>query len=165
MKCLFWGPAHFWGVNWLLVSGRVVILCLRISMKQCDMDEAQGSSVGAMTPRFMAATHICSIFLWSLKTCLMFVAFNGVHISKTLPTDPWSMGPNPQPTVYGSEFLSFGGERGCLGYAKQGYVGFPLEHNIFTKSRHLTWKMHRNEKSESWKMCSMCIGDWYQRLP
>ena len=24
------------------------------------------------------------------------------------------------------EFLSFGGERGCLGYAKQGYVGAPL---------------------------------------
>ena len=85
-------------------------------MKQCDMDEAQGSSVGAMTPRFMAATHICSIFLWSLKTCLMFVAQRGAHI-QDLTNRPLEHTPNPQPTVYGLEFLSFGGERGCLGYA------------------------------------------------
>ena len=32
--------------------------------------------------------------------------------------------PRPEsPTVYVSEVFSFGGERGCLGYAKQGYVG------------------------------------------
>ena len=34
--------------------------------------------------------------------------------------------PDPEPTVYVSEFLSFGGERGGLGYAKQGYVGGSL---------------------------------------
>ena len=37
----------------------------------------------------------------------------------------------PFQTVYDSEFLSFGGERGCLGYAKQGYVGVPLETCFF----------------------------------
>ena len=35
--------------------------------------------------------------------------------------------PDPEPTVYVSEFLSFGGERGGLGYAKQGYVGVLLD--------------------------------------
>ena len=34
---------------------------------------------------------------------------------------------DPQPTVYGLEFLSFGGERESLGYAKQGNVGVPRE--------------------------------------
>ena len=33
--------------------------------------------------------------------------------------------PDPQPTVYVSEFFSFGGERGCLGYAvPRGMLGF-----------------------------------------
>ena len=47
-------------------------------------------------------------------------------LSKTLPTDPRSIPQTPN-QQFMKEFLSFGGERGCLGYAKQGYVGFPLE--------------------------------------
>ena len=49
--------------------------------------------------------------------------------SKTLPTDPCFAYPKP-PTnqqFNGSEFLNHLGVWGCLGYAKQGYVGFPLD--------------------------------------
>ena len=51
---------------------------------------------------------------------------------RTFQQTPVSHTPNPQPTVYVSEFLSFGGERGCLGYAKQGYVGAPLDNKVGT---------------------------------
>ena len=37
-------------------------------------------------------------------------------VSKTLPTDPWSIPQTPN-QQFMKEFLSFGGERGCLGYA------------------------------------------------
>ncbi len=39
-----------------------------------------------------------------------------VFHSKTLPTDPWSIPQTPN-QEFMKEFLSFGGERGCLGYA------------------------------------------------
>ena len=50
------------------------------------------------------------------------------HDLRTFQQTPKGAYPKPPgPTVYVSEFLQFGGERGCLGYAKQGYVGVPLE--------------------------------------
>ena len=36
--------------------------------------------------------------------------------SKNFPTDPWSIPQTPN-QQFMKEFLSFGGERGCLGYA------------------------------------------------
>ena len=46
---------------------------------------------------------------------------------RTFQQTPGAYPKPPGPTVYVSEFLSFGGERGCLGYAKQGYLGIPLD--------------------------------------
>ena len=67
------------------------------------------------------------------------ILFQPLGCGKNLRTFQHTPGSNtqttPQPTVYVSEFLvsgflSFGGERGSLGYAKQGYVGVPLEQNL-----------------------------------
>ena len=55
--------------------------------------------------------------------------------SKNFPTYAWNIPKRPPfPTVYVSEFLAFGGERGILGYAKQGYVGVPLDLSKFLPS-------------------------------
>ena len=49
-------------------------------------------------------------------------------ILRTFQQTPGAYPKPPGPTVYDSEFLNrLGVKRGCLGYAKQGYVGFPLE--------------------------------------
>ncbi len=49
-------------------------------------------------------------------------------IFKDLTNRPLAHTPNPQPTVYVSEFLSFGGERGCLGYAVPGVCWVSLRY-------------------------------------
>ena len=56
---------------------------------------------------------------WNLK----------INPSKNFPTDPCFAYPKPPfPTVYVSEFLSFGGVFGDVwGMRLSGYVGFPLE--------------------------------------
>ena len=49
--------------------------------------------------------------------------------SKNFPTDPWSIPQTPN-QQFVKEFLSFGGERGCLGYAP-GVCGVSLRISFF----------------------------------
>ena len=47
-----------------------------------------------------------------------------MSFSRNFQHTPKGTYPRPEsPTVYVPELFSFGGERGCPGYAKQGYVG------------------------------------------
>jgi len=56
-------------------------------------------------------------------TWFPFFRIRNPYKSKNFPTYPWNIPQNPQPTVYGSEFLSFGGV-GIPGVLLQGYVGY-----------------------------------------
>ena len=59
----------------------------------------------------------------------------GILGSKNFPTYPWNIPQTPN-QQFMKEFLSFGGGRGSLGYAKQGYVGVPLDRGTPTVTPH-----------------------------
>ena len=64
---------------------------------------------------------------------IIFQKDSKIFYSKNFPTDPWSIPQTPN-QQFMKEFLSFGGERGCLGYAKQGYVRGSLRFTVPTTS-------------------------------
>ena len=88
----------------------------------------------------MSRRHTLTLSFWGFR---FNVEVNGkswsvhrnsiISWSKTLPTDPCFAYPKPPgPTVYGSEFLSFGGDFGDVwGMRLSGYVGFPLDLTSF----------------------------------